>query len=408
MISKELAQFIKIHKETNPIEIILSRDKYPNIDVKLAATIITARKKLISKMPEWASREDLIFPSTVPTEQCSSSLTAKYKQKYSVDGIVIDITGGLGIDSFYFSKSNKKVYYFERNSTLYNAVKYNFSCLNVTNVSFSNIELTPQNIENTLLDLSIDNYDKNKVVVYLDPSRRKKDGSRVVAMAEYEPDITSIKSTLFKFSNRILIKLSPMEDIKAAASECGNVSLAQVISVNNECKELLLHIDKNHTANNATMTINAVSLKKNEPNSLFTFTYEQEKNASCYYCENELDKYLYEPDVSVLKAGAFKLIAQRFNLKKIANNTHLYSASFANFSFPGKIFEIKEVAEYSKNAIRNLSKNYPKANIVTRNFPLGANSLRKILKIGDGGTVTIFGCTLNSGVKKLVISQKIN
>ncbi|MDY0388875.1 MAG: hypothetical protein RBT65_17515 [Methanolobus sp.] len=408
MISKELAQFIEIHKETNPLEIILSRAKYPNIDVNLAATIISARKKLISKMPEWASRKDLMFPSTVPAEQCSSSLTAKYKQKYSTDGIVLDITGGLGIDSFYFSKNNEKVYYFERNKTLYEAVKYNFKCLDINNVSFSNIELTAQNIENTLLELSINNHDKNKIVIYLDPSRRKKDGSRAVAMAEYEPNITSIKNALFKFSDRIIIKLSPMEDIKAAASECGNVSLAQIISVDNECKELLLHLDKNHIANNATMTINAVSLKKNEANSLFTFTYDQEKDASCYYCENELDKYIYEPDVSVLKAGAFKLVAQRFNLKKIANNTHLYSASFANSSFPGKVFEIKEVAEYSKNAIRNLSKSYPKANIVTRNFPLGANALRKVLKIGDGGTVTIFGCTLNSGVKKLVISQKIN
>lgn len=408
MISKELAQFIEAHKETNPTEIILSGGRYPNIDVKLAATIITARKKLASKMPEWASRKDLLFPSTIPVEQSSSNLTAAYKQKYSNNGVVLDITGGLGIDSFYFSQESERVYYFERNQALYEAVKYNFECLGVTNVTFSNIEITPENLENLLLGLSINSYHKERVLVYIDPSRRKKDGNRVVGMAEYEPDITTIKEILFKFTNTILIKLSPMEDIKAAATECGNVSLAQVISLDNECKELLLHIDKSAPANSEEMQINALSIIKNEINSLFNFTYEQERGAICHYCENELNKYLYEPNVSLLKAGAFKLIAQRFKLKKIAKNTHLYCASFLDLSFPGKIFEIKEVADYGKNTIRNLSKTYEKANIVTRNFPLGANALRKSLKIGDGGNVSIFGCTLNSNVKKLVVGQRVN
>lgn len=408
MISTELAQFIATHKDANSTEIILSRDKYPNLDLKLAATIISSRKKLLHKMPQWSSREDLIFPSTISIEQSSSNLTAEYKQRYSTNGIVLDITGGLGIDSYYFSKNNKKTYYFERDRSLYEAVKYNFNCLGITNVIFSNIELTPSNLEETLLNLHIDDYDKDEVIIYLDPSRRKKDGSRVIGMADYEPDIIHIKEILYKFTNRIIIKLSPMEDIKAAMTECENVILAEVISINNECKELLLHLDSRANENNDRVEINAVSITKKQTDSIFTFIYEQEKEAFCYYTENEFEKYLYEPDVSLLKAGAFKLIAQRLNLTKVACNTHLYSASFTNLTFPGKIFEIKEVVDYGKKAIHNLNKIYPTANIVTRNFPLDANALRKTLKIGDGGNITIFGCTLNSGAKKLVIGQKIN
>lgn len=408
MISKELAKFIEEHKESNPTEIILSSKKHGHIDVKLAATIIAARKKLSTKMPEWSTRVDLLFPATVPAEQCSSYLTAQYKQKYNSNGIVLDLTGGLGIDTFYFSKNNQKVYYFERNKALFEAVKYNFNCLGVTNVSFYNIELAESNLENTLNTLLTNNFDKENILVYLDPSRRKLDGSRAIGIENYEPDIRAIKNILFKFTNRIIIKLSPMEDIKAAANECGNVSLAQVISIENECKELLLHLDIGSPTNDQKMQISAVSVKKDVASSLFTFTYEQEKNATCHYCENELEDYIYEPDAALLKTGAFKLIAQKLNLKKVAINTHLYSASFKDHTFPGKMFEIKEVANYGKKTICNLNKLYPKANIVTRNFPLGANELRKILKIGDGGNVTIFGCTLNSGVKKLVIAQRIN
>lgn len=243
------------------------------------------------------------------------------------------------------------------------------------------------------------------VKVYLDPSRRK-DGNRIIGLAQYEPDFLKIKEELFKFTNHILVKISPMEDIKAIIRECENISMAEVVSVGNECKELLLHLETGCNIPQEQIIIRAVMFKGDVGKKIFDFTFFQEENTVVTYCSQLDHGYLYEPDAALLKAGAFKSLSQAYGLEKIARHTHLYISKIMSEDFPGRTFIIKEVADFDKSNIRNLKKRVPKANISTRNFLLSPEQLRKRLGIEEGGDVTIFACTLESGQRKLVICNK--
>ncbi len=406
MIEKDLKEFIEKHLKDDITGIVLRSDRFKGIDVKKAVSIIESRRKLSGKFNHWADSMDLVFTIPVAVEQSSSEITAIHKQKYCKSGVIYDLTGGLGVDSFFFAKNNNLVIYFERNDRLYEEVLYNFGVLGVTNIRCFNSEITKNNAEETLSSLlkrGIPAAD----AIYLDPARRDKSGKRVLNLKDYEPDITELKEPLFKFTKRIIVKVSPMSDIKSLFYECGNISNIDVVSVDNECKELLLVMDRDCDVPFGSVKITAVNYSSKKGVQELCFNASEESDAVPLYISDTTEEYLYEPNSSLLKAGAFKITALRYNIRKLSVNTHLYSCDRLIKDFPGRVFEIKEVADYNKSNIRNLSKKYPKVNISVRNFPTSASDLKKILKTEDGGDITLMGCTLNNGAKKIIICRQI-
>ncbi|MDZ4058883.1 MAG: RsmD family RNA methyltransferase, partial [Bacteroidales bacterium] len=359
MLNEALKEFIRQNFERDLSKIILSSGSYPDIDIKLAATIIDARKRLRFKVPEWAKNEELIFINSTSIEQSSSEVTALHKQRFISGGIVVDLTGGLGVDSYYFSRNNKKVIYFERDTALYSAVSHNFKKLKADNIVTINVESDQKSIPETLqLALKI-NSDPFVDLIYIDPSRRKSGNRRVLAIRDYEPDITVLKDNLLKYSKRVLIKVSPMTDIKSFIMECGNISSVDIVSVENECKEVLFEIDRDCTKDYDRVEINALNYSRGINTVKISFTPKEERESISSFTEEEQMRYLYEPNASILKAGAFKYTGVKYNLKKLAHSTHLYSSEEYVENFPGKVYTVKEIADYCKNTIRNLRKIYP-------------------------------------------------
>ncbi len=406
MLDNKFKEFIKKHIDEDIQKIILSSSKFPDIDIKLAVKIISARRKLNSKMYEWAERDDLLFANSLSIEQASSSITAKHKQKFCEGGVVLDLTGGLGVDSYHFSQNNRSVIYFERDREIFESTSQNFITLGANNIIAVNMEVDSTNLQNYLKKSEMLDGVSYANLIYLDPSRRVKEGRRLLSINDYEPDITQLKSSLLEISDRILVKLSPMSDIKSIINECGNVTSVEIISVENDCKEILLLIERGSRVKYLEVIVKALNYTKKRGVEELFFTPQEESAALSMFCESNLKRYIYQPNASILKSGAFKLTGSRFNLLKLAVNTHLYTGDEFIENFPGRSFEIKEVADYNRNTIRNLSKIYPKANISTRNFPLSPSELKKILNIDDGGDITFFGCSLSSGVKKLVICSQ--
>jgi len=276
----------------------------------------------------------------------------------------------------------------------------------ISNIISVNKEVDSSNLRDYIKNIPELNGISKIDLIYLDPARRVKEGKRLLSIKDYEPDITLLKSSLFEISDHILIKLSPMSDIKSTVNECKTVSEVDIISVDNDCKEILVLIEKGCNKSYDEVTIRAINYSKKRGIQEMVFTPKKESASLSAFADNGLKRFLYEPNTSILKSGAFKLTGSRYNLCKLSVNTHLYTGDELIENFPGRSFEIKEVADYNKHIIRNLRKIYPKANITTRNFPLSPSELKKILNVDDGGDITFFGCSLNNGAKKLVICSK--
>lgn len=395
--------FIRDHSEDNTSALLLSASKYEGIDIRLAVSTIEGRRKMASKVPEWGERFDLTYPSSVNVEQCSSSYTAEFKQRYFKDSYVFDITGGLGVDSYYIAKAACHVKMFEQNSLLCSAVESNFNRLGV-----ENIEVFNKRVE------KIDDIDGfttgTNCSVYIDPSRRAESGDRIFAIRDYDPDIVSLKDDLFKHASRVVVKVSPMADITSVAKALPECSEIAIISVFNECKELLLILDRDRVKNplkTSKIPIFAWNFRRAEKIwESFSWTIEEESESSPGFSEPEPEMFLYEPNASLLKGGAYKIIGERFGLSKAHTSSHLYFGRDMITGFPGRTFRIIDICEFGKQGIKYISKKYPKANVSVRNFPISSKALLERLKIEEGGETYIFGTLLPHNLRKLIVCKK--
>jgi len=401
MVNQKIIEFANQHKNDIIQKLILSSDKYPGIDVKLAAMLIIAKKKICKKVPCWDKKEGLYFPGILSVEQASSEITAQYKKRFVSSGVILDITGGLGVDSFFLSQKATRLFYFDKNEEICEAVKYNFKYLNVTNITIINTEISKESFSKNMLPAAD--------LIYIDPARRDQNMNKVKSISDYQPNILNIKDELFKLTNRVLIKVSPMVDISATIQQLPEVKEVHVLSVNNECKELLLLLSKDCNYNETLINdvqIFTVNFCKGNLIELFNFSLTNEHEVNSSFYDNNLSSYLYEPNSSILKAGAFKSLGEYFGIAKLNKSTHLYTSNLLIKDFPGRRFVIKEVLDFKKEIVKNFRYTYPKANVSTRNFPLNPEELKKILKIKDGGDFYIFGCTILSGEKKLLVCTK--
>lgn len=385
--------FIKEHENDNVKELALQSKRYPDIDVHFAIQQIAGRQITRNKIPFWYSFDQIIYPKHISLEQSSSEKTAKYKANLCEGNSLTDLTGGMGIDFSFMSQKFHQATYIEKQEELAKTAEHNFKILRLKNVTVK-------------ID-SAEEYLKNMSTVdtiYIDPARRSQSGSKTVLISDCSPDLTEIESLIEEKSSRAIIKLSPMLDISQALKSLHNITEVHIVSVSNECKELLF-IKNNQSDTNHKIAFHCVNIHNDETISEYIFDKEIEKDIEIKYT-NLIKKYIYEPNASIIKAGAYKSISNSFNVKKLHPNSHLYTSDVLVKDFPGRSFTVKGVLPFNKKEIKNITSNYTQANITVRNFPLTVAEIRKKTRVKDGGNIYIFATTLFDNQKVLIVGEK--
>ncbi|GHV47573.1 hypothetical protein FACS1894181_01270 [Bacteroidia bacterium] len=371
--------------------LLLSASRYPGIDMPHAVEQIAARRHIREKLPSWYANPRLVFPSKIAAEQCSSECTAAYKQQLVEETEhVCDLTGGLGIDSYYLSRKAGQLTYVERSPAYCKAARHNFTCLRA-----NNIEVKEGKAEEILPALPrVD-------VFYIDPARRGEGNRRVFALNECEPDLAKLLPELWKYAPKVIAKLSPMADISRTLELLPAATGIHVLAVRNDCKELLFVLEREAAA--ASPAVYCTNFTTGSAES-FAFNRQEERDMQIAFAP-QVQAYLYEPNVSIMKAGAFKSIT-RLGVNKLHLNSHCYTSDALVENFPGRVFQVDGVIPFSSKSCKSLAKAIPQANITARNFPLTAGELRKRTQIADGGDVYLFATTLSDGEKILAVCRK--
>lgn len=438
--------FIRQHQDDDVRQLAFLGSKYPDVDMPFALDQIRGRKMARVKLPRWASLEGIIYPPHISMEQCSSESTALYKAElaarllalpvsssFSEEIGFVDLTGGFGVDfSYIAARLGVKSMYVERQAHLCEAAKENFGRLGLKNAIVKNgdgIEvlhsLLPKKDDAASADDSLGiTYDqplsllKTKLglkIIFIDPARRDDAGNKVVSLKDCTPDVTVLQEEMLSKADYVIIKLSPMLDWHRAISELSHVREVHIISVNNECKELLLVLS---ARNMGDMEASSADGEVKHAENLRIYCVN---NAQSFVCD-ELDmetspvkiapstleemQYLYEPNASLMKAGCFGVLSDRYDARMLSKNSHLFVSQAPIEAFPGRSFRIIAVSSFNKKELKRYLSGITKANIATRNFPLSVAELRKRLKLKDGGETYIFATTLSDESHVLVITEK--
>ena len=392
--NEELKTFILNHRNDDPINLALQQNKYPHLDMKFVAQQVEGYSMAKDKLPSLALCDDFIYPPKLNREQCSSETTATFKaEEYANGKTVADITGGLGIDSIFMSKVAKSVIYIEQNEKLHNIAKHNFQALSLSNIK-SHCGDGIHFLKET---------DKHFDLIYIDPARRDNYGHKVSAFENCTPNILNNIDLLLSKADLVLIKSSPMIDISMALSQLRNVVSTTILSVRNECKEVLF-LCSSKTVTNSTIC-RCINIKTNGEIDELTFSRETENTLTIPY-STTIEKYIYDPNVSLLKGGAFKTVSYIYNVSKLHRNTHLYTSSEMIKNFPGRIFQvIKELRLSAKDITEEVSDG--KAHTIVRNYPLSSQELQKKLRLKEGGNLFVIAFTKCDEKKTLLLCQKV-
>lgn len=396
-LSPKTVKFISEHRNDDIRVLALKAKNYPDIDINEAVKQISGRQIAEKKIPSWAEQENIIYPKHLSMEQCSSEITARYKASLVSGETFADLTAGFGVDFYFISRQFNHAYYVERQEELCEIAKHNFKVLGANHIEFCNTD-------------GVDFLDHMNTVdcIFIDPARRNSNGGKTVAISDCEPDICKLERKLVEKGRTVLIKLSPMLDIHNALKELTHISDIHIVSVNNECKELVIRMTKHSEPENNIADKAEICCKQFVNNATpqeFRFTYSEEKNTEIRYTDT-IGKYLYEPGAAILKASPFKLLSARYGVDKLHPNSHLYTSNEV-VDFPGRRFKVIEVSTFGKKELKAFLKDLEKANITIRNFPCSVDELRKKLKLKDGGDTYIFATTLNNGNKVLIKCRSV-
>ena len=429
--------FIRQHQDDDVRQLAFLGSKYPEVDMPFALDQIRGRKMARVKLPRWASLEGIIYPPHISMEQCSSESTALYKAELAARLLglpasssgtemkaeneieFVDLTGGFGVDfSYIAARLGLKSMYVERQAHLCEAAKENFGRLGLKNAVVKNgdgIEILhsflPKKDDAASTDDSLGiTYDqplsllKTKLglkLIFIDPARRDDAGNKVVSLKDCTPDVTVLQEEMLSKADYVIIKLSPMLDWHRAISELSHVREVHIISVNNECKELLLVLSARNMGEN--LRIYCI----NDAQSFVCDELDME-SSQVKIAPSTLEEmqYLYEPNASLMKAGCFGVLSERYDARMLSKNSHLFVSQAPIAAFPGRSFRIIAVSSFNKKELKRHLSGITKANIATRNFPLSVAELRKRLKLKDGGETYIFATTLSDESHVLMITEK--
>ena len=437
--------FIRQHQDDDVRQLAFLGSKYPEVDMPFALDQIRGRKMARVKLPRWASLEGIIYPPHISMEQCSSESTALYKAElaarllglpassFSEEIEFVDLTGGFGVDfSYIAARLGVKSMYVERQAYLCEAAKENFGRLGLKNAIVKNgdgIEVLhsfhPKKKDAASDDDSLGiTYDQPRSllktnpglkIIFIDPARRDDAGNKVVSLKDCTPDVTVLQEEMLSKTDYVIIKLSPMLDWHRAISELSHVREVHIISVNNECKELLLVLS---ARNLGDMEASSADGEVKHTGNLRIYCVNDAQSFVCDELDMESSpvriappvleemQYLYEPNASLMKAGCFGALSDRYDARMLSKNSHLFVSQAPIEAFPGRSFRIIAISSFNKKELKRHLSGITKANIATRNFPLSVAELRKRLKLKDGGETYIFATTLSDESHILVITEK--
>ncbi|MFK7049393.1 hypothetical protein FLACOL_02294 [Flavobacterium columnare] len=388
LLAPKVQEFIEDSIALNFTKVALMKNPFPEIPWNEILNQIASKAKAKEKLPSWYNQKNIIFPSKLSVEQTSSEATAHYKSSLISGKNLIDLTGGFGVDDYYFSKNFDHLIHCEIKTFLHEITKHNFNLLKI-----NNIECHLGDSHETLKKLN-QSFDW----IYIDPSRRNDTKGKVFLLKDCLPNVPDFLAFYFQFTERILIKTAPILDISAGLNELKNVKEVHIVALQNEVKELLWIIEKNYNDN---ILIKAVNITKEE-NEVIEFTWGKE-NFNCNYSKPLF--FLYEPNNAIMKSGAFDYICHLFPVKKLHPFSHLYTNTELIY-FPGRKFKIIETISYNKIDIKKHLEG-KKANITTRNFPETVETIRKKWKIKEGGNLYTFFTTDLDNNKIILLCEKI-
>ena len=386
------AGFVEEHLHDDVASLRLKKWKPQPFPVDLAITQIAVRKKLSIKLPSLCKR--IIVPSQLAAEQCSSEATAAYKQGLVIGKSLCDLTGGMGVDTYFMAATVERAVYVEQNALYCHIARRNFEALHRNNINIVNADCVEY----------IGHTDERFDTIYIDPARRDNQNGRVYALRECSPDVISLLQPILDRCKRLIIKASTMADITQLRKELGEQIHADIhiVSVRNECKEILIVIDDDNRSDNAVV---CVMIDKNGQTVTCQFNHDIEESLSYHLSDNVLS-YIYEPDAALLKSGMYKNISEQYGISKLHKNSHLYTSESYCIHFPGRCFEVVEVLPFSSKICRSLAQKYPLCNISTRNFPLSSTQLKGKLGVKDGGDIYLFATTEAHNSHILIIGKK--
>lgn len=387
LLNTEIQQFIEDNLQTSVLKLALQKNPFSEVSWIEVLNQISCKSKAKDKLPTFFQTKNILYPSKISLEQTSSEQTATYKSQLVSGKSLIDLTGGFGVDDYFFSKKVAKIVHCELNSSLSQIVKHNFEQLKVENSEFfcgDSYEV-------------LQNLNQKFDWIYIDPSRRNDAKGKVFMLKDCLPNVPDLLDFYLDYSNNILIKTAPILDISAGLSELKNVKEIHIVAVENEVKELLWVIEKNYSK---TIEIKTVNFNK-ETIEQFDFQYDSRINASIGLPQ----KHLYEPNSAIMKSGGFNEICDVFPVEKLHQHSHLYTSN-AVIEFPGRIFEIENCFSYSKIEMKTFLES-TKANVTTRNFPETVEAIRKKWKIKEGGNRYCFFTTDLNNNKIVLLCKKL-
>ena len=411
--------FIRQHQDDDVRQLAFLGSKYPEVNMPFALDQIRGRKMAHAKLPRWASIDGIIYPPHISMEQCSSEQTALYKAELAARllGLTfsssenekeiefVDLTGGFGVDfSYIASRLGVKSIYVECQAHLCEAAKENFERLGLKNAIVKNGD-----------GIEVLHSLKKLKLIFIDPARRDDAGNKVVSLKDCTPDVTVLQEEMLSKADYVVIKLSPMLDWHRAISELNHVREVHIISVNNECKELLLVLS---ARNMGDMEASSADGEVKRTGNLRIYCINDAQSFVCDEQDMETSavkiapstleemQYLYEPNASLMKAGCFCVLSERYGARMLSKNSHLFVSQAPIEAFPGRSFRIIAISSFNKKELKHQLSGITKANIATRNFPLSVAELRKRLKLKDGGETYIFATTLSDESHVLMITEK--
>ena len=416
-INEKTWNFVREHADEDVRKVALLGTKDQEVDLQMALQQIAGRQVARKKLPSWAGVEGIVYPPHLNMEQCSSEQTARYKGSLIGEGdSMADLTGGFGVDFYWMSQGFAHRYYVEQNEALCEIAAHNFALLGLK------CSVCCCDTATYLAQMP------HVSMAFLDPARRNEHGGRTYGIEDCTPNVLELMPQLLEKADRLMLKLSPMLDWRKAVSDIERASAfvheVHIVSVDNECKELLLIVCKEPAENLRLVCVNGDSIFENIPKA--GIKCSQGGNESFpkweYFFEDSgvansflFPHFLYEPNASIMKAGCFAEVEKQFPVRQIAQNSHLFLSDVEIESFPGRKFQILAISSMNKQEMKHTFNeivnqkltSMESANIAVRNFPMTVDQLRKKLKLKDGGDTYIFATTMASGEHKLLICRKI-
>ncbi len=396
-MNEDTLRFIREHRTEDVRTLALRSQAHTHVDMPTALTQIAGWQQAREKIPSWAATEGIVYPPHLSLEQCSSEVTARYKTeivRQTSTGTLTDLTGGFGVDCSFLATCFRQATYVERQEVLCEAARCNFPLLGLPHITVRQADGVEY-----LKAMNPTDW------IFIDPARRDGHGGKTVAIADCEPDVSALESLLLEKASQVLIKLSPMLDLTLALHTLRHVKEAHIVSVNNDCKELLLVLRRGTSIAPDEVPVHCINLlPQKATQQQLTFCKAHEKEGTMHFTD-AVKNYLYEPNVSILKGGAFSTLCQKFPVEKLHPNSHLYTSDQHLPDFPGRRFAVTGYCSLNKKEVKLLLGGITQANLTIRNFPASVAELRKRLKLSEGGDKYLFATTLHNEQKVLIICQ---